>query len=187
MASLKKTQRDLRIILRALEPGDIELLYKWENDPEIWRISNTYAPFSKYILEKYIESSHLDIYQVKQMRLIIDVYEGRSRKARSVGTIDLFDFDPYHNRAGMGILIGGKADRGRGYASMALKEFTDYCFNVLQLHQLYCNVLPSNKESLKLFRRHGFTICGKKKDWIRTPGSYVEEYTLQLINPSEIN
>jgi len=185
MPAAKKPYPPIKVRLRALEPSDIDIIYRWENDPEIWRISSTYTPFSKYILEKYIESSHLDIYQVKQMRLIIDLLDKKDEVVRAVGTIDLFDFDPYHNRAGVGILIGEKADRKKGYASAALKEFTDYCFNILQLHQVYANVVPANKESLTLFKKHGFMICGRKKDWIRMPGSYAVEYMLQLINPSD--
>ncbi len=64
---------EVEIVLRAPEPGDLNLLYKWENDPGIWQVSNTITPFSKYILEKYIETAHMDIYQVKQLRLMIDV------------------------------------------------------------------------------------------------------------------
>lgn len=186
MPSVKKSKGQTNVRLRAIEPGDIDLIYRWENDPEIWRISNTLTPFSRYILEKYIESSHLDIYQVKQLRLVIDVTDKPKGKARAVGTIDLFDFDPFHNRAGIGILIGEKADRKKGYASAALREFVNYCFNVLQLHQIYCNVNPSNEDSLKLFRRLGFKICGRKKDWVKMPGRYAEEYMLQLINPSDV-
>ena len=169
------------IVLRAPEPEDIDMLYRWENDPEIWHVSNTITPFSKYILEKYIENAHLDIYQVKQLRLMIDVKENRTR-TRTVGAIDLFDFDPYHNRAGVGILIGDKSDRNKGIATLALKKFIDYCFNTLQLHQLYCNITKGNEDSLKLFRKCGFRITGRKAEWIKTPGKYLEELMLQLIN-----
>lgn len=186
MSEKLKNKPAFEIRLRALEPADINVIYKWENDPDIWRISNTYTPFSKYILEKYIENSHLDIFQVKQMRLMIDVQHNNENSVRSVGTIDLFDFDPYHNRAGVGILIGEKSDRKKGYASAALKKFIDYGFNILQLHQLYCNIVPANEDSIKLFENQGFKICGRKNDWIKTPGRYIEEYMLQLINPNDI-
>jgi diamine N-acetyltransferase len=172
------------MILRAPEIRDIDLLYRWENDPEIWQVSNTIAPFSKYILEKYIENAHLDIYQVKQLRLMIDVQENTSH-LRTIGTIDLFDFDPYHNRAGIGILIGDKSDRSKGYATRALGKFIDYCFNTLQLHQLYCNITTGNDDSLKLFMKCGFTTTGRKTDWIKVPGKYLDELILQLINPGE--
>ena len=185
MQDMTKATDDFDIRLRALEPSDIDVIYRWENDPSIWRISNTYTPYSKHILEKFIENAHLDIYQTRQMRFMIDVHTPRSKKGRAVGTIDMFDFDPYHNRAGVGILIGEKSDRKKGYATTALKKFINYSFGLLHLHQLYCNILSSNTDSLKLFQQQGFRTCGKKKDWIRMPGSYEEEQMLQLINPED--
>jgi diamine N-acetyltransferase len=176
---------EYEIILRAPELSDIDVLYRWENDPEIWHVSNTYTPFSKYVLEKYIENAHLDIYQVKQLRLMIDVRESHVAEARPVGTIDLFDFDPYHNRAGIGILIGEKSDRKKGYASGALEKFIDYSFNTLQLHQLYCNITEGNNSSLRLFKKFGFAVSGHKADWIKTPRKYLRELLLQLINPGD--
>jgi diamine N-acetyltransferase len=178
-------QGKYEISLRAPESADVELLYRWENDPEIWHVSNTITPFSKFILEKYIENAHLDIYQVKQLRLMIDVNGHDNGKSRTVGTIDLFDFDPYHNRAGVGILVGDKTDRKKGYATLALEKFIDYCFSTLQLHLLYCNITRENSDSLRLFKKAGFTVSGHKKDWIKTPGGYIEELFLQLINPGD--
>jgi diamine N-acetyltransferase len=172
------------ITLRALEPSDIDWLFRWENDPEIWKVSNTITPYSRYTLEKYIETAHLDIYQVKQLRMMIDVKESSGKKTRPIGTIDLFDFDPFHNRAGVGILIGEKSDRKKGYASEALSKFVRYAFQVLQLHQLYCNIATNNLESIGLFTRNGFSISGEKKDWLKTGAGYKNEYLLQLINSS---
>jgi diamine N-acetyltransferase len=175
---------DPEIVLRALEPGDIDILYQWENDPEIWHVSNTITPFSRYILEKYIENSHLDLYQMKQLRLMIDIKE--NNRFRSIGAIDLFDFDPYHNRAGVGILIGNKSDRKKGYATTALNKFIDYSFKTLQLHQLYCNITTGNNDSLELFIKCGFRITGRKTDWIKSPAGYLEEVVLQLINAESL-
>ncbi len=171
------------IILRALEPSDIELLYSWENDSEIWKVSNTIVPYSKYILKKYLENSHLDIYQTRQLRLMIDLKDDKQGNPKSIGTVDLFDFDPYHNRAGVGILIGDKSERKKGFASITLKKLIDYAFHTLQLHQIYCNILTDNKESLSLFQKHGFKLIGEKKEWIKMPGKFMGEYMLQLINP----
>lgn len=170
------------IVLRALEPYDVDLLYEWENDTEIWRLSNTITPFSKYILQKYIDESHLDVYQTKQLRLMIDIAESGTNLVKTIGTVDLFDFDPFHNRAGVGILIGEKGERKKGYASLALSGLIEYAFEKLQLHQLYCNIIEDNKESLKLFEKQGFKITGLKKDWIKIPGGYSNVCFLQLMN-----
>lgn len=173
------------IKLRALEPSDVELLYKWENDQRIWRVSSTIVPFSKHILNKYIENTHLDIYQTRQLRLMIELHRPEHDTQVPIGTVDLFDFDPYHNRAGIGILIADEEYRGKGYASKALTTLLDYTFNTLQLHQVYCNVLTENQPSLTLFKNHGFEIVGNKKEWIKTPKRYLDEYILQCINPAD--
>ena len=92
--------------LRALEPGDIELMYAWENDTEIWGVSGTLAPFSRHTLERFIEEQQFDIFQTRQQRLIIETPEGLP-----VGALDLFDLDPVNLRAGVGILIHDTAQR----------------------------------------------------------------------------
>ena len=86
------------IRLRALEPEDIDVLYKWENDTRIWKMSNTVAPFSKYVLRRFVEDQKYDIYETKQLRMII---ESRA-DGRAVGAIDLFEIDPTNRRAGGG-------------------------------------------------------------------------------------
>ena len=170
----------MQVKLRALEPGDIDLLYKWENDKQIWQISDTIAPFSKFILQKYLDNSHLDIYQAKQLRLMIDLTE--KDNCQTVGTIDLFDFNPIHLRAGVGILIGGNEDRNKGVATLALRELIKYAFSILNLHQLYCNIQAENKISLRLFENAGFIIVGTKKEWLKSHDCYKDEVLLQLIN-----
>jgi len=167
-----------KIKLRALEPEDLELLYEWENNDSYWVISNTVTPFSKYTLKRYLENSHKNIYETGQLRLMIDIIPEKI----TIGTIDIFDFDPFHKRAGLGILIADENNRRKGYATMSLKCLINYCFSTLQLHQLYCNILSNNCESIDLFKKQGFVQSGIKKDWIKTPNGYLDEYMFQLIN-----
>jgi diamine N-acetyltransferase len=170
------------IRLRAPEPEDLELLYKWENNSSNWIISNTTVPFSRYILKRYLENSHKTIFETGQVRLMIDLIPEKT----TIGTIDIFDFDAFHKRAGLGILIGETENRRKGYASMALKCLINYCFETLQLHQLYCNILENNCESMELFGKNGFTRAGIKKDWVRSSEGYLNEHLFQLINPREL-
>jgi diamine N-acetyltransferase len=147
-----------KITLRALELADAELLYQWENDMTLWHLSNTLTPFSKFTLEQYILNAHQDIFTIKQLRLMIDLVE----ENKTIGSIDLFDFDPNHRRAGLGILIL-RDYRGKGYASEALDLMIDYGFQTLKLHQLFCNIGVSNKESLNLFTKKKFRDHRKEK------------------------
>lgn len=166
-----------RVRLRAPEPEDLDLLYLWENDPEVWHVSNTLTPFSRYTLKNYIENSHLDIYQAKQLRLMIDL----TGSFTTIGTIDLYDFEPLHNRAGIGILIGDATQRGKGYAADALDLMIEYAFGILCLHQLFCGIGANNKPSIDLFKSRRFAQCGERKDWLKTPEGWQSELLFQLI------
>lgn len=169
------------VALRAVEPADAELIFKFENDPAIWQVSNTITPFSRYTIEQYILNSDQDIFTAKQLRLMIDVIKD---EVQPIGAVDLFDFDPQHRRAGVGILILDK-ERGHGYASEALELLKSYVFGTLQLHQLFCHVTSDNAASLALFQKHGFTISGTRKEWLLLNGKWVDEIILQCMNPEE--
>jgi diamine N-acetyltransferase len=163
-----------QIYLRTLEPADADIILKWENNSDNWRVSNTLVPFSRKLIEDYVNSAQ-DIYSIKQLRFIICLVEND----KEIGAIDLFDFDPYHLKVGLGILIAELEDRRNGYAKEAVLLIKEYCFNHLNLHQVYCNILSKNKASIDLFEKSGFTICGTKKDWIKNKEGWLDELMLQ--------
>ncbi len=175
--------RKKEIILRAPEPEDLDILYRWENDPAIWSVSNTLTPFSKYVLRQYLEKAHHDIFELKQARFMIDLRPD-GMPPRTIGTIDLFGYDPLHLRAGVGILIKEEQDRQKGYAGRALDILLEYCFTTLQLHQVYCNIDADNKASIQLFRSRGFIETGRKKEWKKREGQWVDELFFQLLAAS---
>ena len=163
--------------MRALEPSDLDFLYQLENDTGIWEISGTLKPYSRKVLKKYLENAHRDIYEVKQLRLCICQGDGRL-----VGLIDLFDFDPRHRRAGVGIVIAKAGDRNKGMGAEALSLLCGYAFKILDLHQLYANILAENRESIHLFEKMGFEKIGLKKQWIRSHSGFKDEIMFQKIS-----
>lgn len=165
------------ILLRALEPEDLGFLYQIENDARFWEVSHTQTPFSKYLLKQYLENAHQDIYESKQLRLMI----AEVNTDQSVGMIDLFDFNPQHHRAGIGIVIDTHF-QAKGYASEALKLLIDYSFSTLNLHQLFANITPDNTNSISLFQKCGFQQIAEKKDWLYVNGAYKNELLFQLIH-----
>ncbi|SNZ00648.1 GNAT family N-acetyltransferase [Flagellimonas pacifica] len=173
MLNLKGKQ----VYLRALEPEDLDFLYQLENDTSIWEISGTLKPYSKKVLRFYLENAHRDIYDVKQLRLCIC-----NMKSDCVGLIDIFDFDPKHKRAGMGIVIAKTDERNKGIGAEAISLVCDYAFSLLDLHQLYANILEENEASIHLFEKMGFEKIGVKKEWIRTSTGFKNELMFQKIN-----
>lgn len=171
------TLKGEHIYLRALEPEDLDFIYDIENNQDIWEISNTLTPYSKFLIKQYLENAHKDIFEVKQLRLVISTLN-----KKTIGLIDIFDFDFQNKRAGIGILIKESRNRHKGYGKEALKLLIDYCFKHLNLHQLYCNISEENEASIKLFKHYNFEKVGLKQDWNIVNGAYKNEYLFQLIN-----
>lgn len=169
-----------KVSLRALEPDDVEVLYKWENDRAIWHLSNTITPLSRFTLEQYVLSAGQDIYATRQMRMMVDLNEPE-HGIKTIGSVDLFEFEPAHRRAGVGILIHD-GFRGKGFASEALDLLINYAFETLQLHQLFTNISKTNEDSVRLFDIKGFQLIGTKKEWNRIRNNWEDENMYQLIN-----
>ena len=76
-------------MLRALEPQDVDYLYRTENDPDFALFGDQHPPYSRFLLNNYIEQAHQSIYQAQQLRLVIH----HKMANTAIGLIDLFDFD----------------------------------------------------------------------------------------------
>lgn len=172
--------QDDRVRLRAMEPEDCRAMYRWENDTSLWMLGDTTQPFSRAALAEFVAQASQDIYQARQLRLMI---EPLANHGEAIGCVDLFAFDPLNRRAGVGILVYEPGMRRRGYASAALRLLTDYAFGHLDLRQLWADVPVSNTASLGLFAQAGFSGDTVRRQWVRcADGSYEDARFLQRFN-----
>ncbi|TDN88691.1 diamine N-acetyltransferase [Salegentibacter sp. 24] len=166
-----------KVYLRALEPEDLDFVHSVENTEDFWEVSATQTPYSRFMIKQYLENAHRDIYDVKQLRLVIcDLQD------KEIGLIDVFDFEPKDRRAALGILIADASERGKGYGAETLKLICNYCFKHLAMHQVYANITEGNETSVKLFENLSFKRVGVKKDWTYVNGRFKDEILYQLIN-----
>ncbi len=163
------------IHLRALEPSDLDFLFALENDQRLWTVSNTLVPFSEFTLKEYIAHAKDDIFTAKQQRFVIS-----DAQNNALGLIDLYEFDPIHHRAGIGLVIA-ETLRGKGIGKEALSLIEEVAFQRFQLHQLYAGVGEDNPASLALFKAAGYKQCGLKKDWNYYNNDYHNEVVFQKI------
>lgn len=165
------------ISLRAIEPEDLDIIYSWENDSDSWYLGNTNIPFSKNTIRRFINESANNLFVDCQLRLMIDILENN----KTIGSVDLYDFDAINMRAAVGIIINSEF-RNIGYATNALDLLIQYCFNLLTLKQLYCYISESNSHSQRLFEKANFQNTGLLKDWIKNKGKWESVYIYQLLN-----
>lgn len=165
-----------QITLRALEPTDLDTLYRWENDTALWAVSDTAAPYSRETLWHYLEGYTGDIYAQRQLRLMITL----SADGTPVGTIDFLNFDPLNNRAELGLFIDGNY-RGQGLGRKALDLLTAYARDHIGLRQLYVFIALDNEVCLKLFEDYGYSRVGVLKSWVKRGSTYRDVALLQML------
>ena len=160
--------------LRALEPEDLDFLYKIENDSALWGVGNTNVPYSRYVLHDYIAHAKNDIYADQQVRLVVENGVGKT-----IGVADITNFDARNLRAEVGIVIL-REYRQQGYALKALQQISHYALNILHLHQLYGVADTANTASMELFRKAGYSHTGLLKDRLFDGKTYHDAMLMQL-------
>lgn len=163
------------IRLRAMEPEDLDLLYRIENDVELWNVGATNVPYSRYTLHDYIANASDDIYVDRQVRMMVENQGGEI-----VGIVDVVNFDPCNCRAEVGLIIL-EAFRRRGYGGKVLETVAAYARNILHVHQLFAFVDMRNEASLRLFRRQGYQESAVIKDWLYDGREYRDAVLMQLV------
>lgn len=164
-----------QITLRALEPTDLDTLYRWENDTALWAVSDTVAPYSREALWHYLEGYTGDIYAQRQLRLMVTLANGTP-----VGTIDFLNFDPLNNRAELGLFIAGDY-RGQGLGRQALDLLTAYARDHIGLRQLYVFIALDNTVCLNLFEDFGYSRVGVLNSWVKRGTTYRDVALLQML------
>lgn len=166
MNKLQQEHTRPKVILRAMELEDLDLMYSIENDRGLWNVGATNVPYSRQALHKFISSTTYDIYADKQVRLIMT-----NQDDDFIGIIDLYDFDPQHLRAELGIVVREQY-RYQGYGIAAVEELIAYSRSVLHLHQLYAIVSVDNTYCVKLLTHAGFEHGAELKDWLFDGDTY---------------
>lgn len=161
--------------LRSPEPEDLELMYRMENDAQLWSVACNALPYSRHTLRTYLKNTQQDIYSEHQARFVIELNNGEV-----AGMIDLVDFDPHNRRAEVCIGILGEY-RNLGIGREALSLICKYSIEYLHLHQLYAYIETDNDASIALFTAMGFKETATLKEWLHRDKKYCDVLFLQLI------
>jgi len=158
-----KLLEDDVLVLRALEPEDLDLLYTIENDTATWCVSNTAGPYSRFALKQYLAAQPCDIFENRELRLVVM----RRADSKAIGLLDITGYEPVHARAEIGLALQAE-ERGKGYASRALSLAHEYARSILRLHLLYAHVSTKYNPSCRsLFANRGYTEVAILPGWNR--------------------
>ena len=149
--------------LRALEPGDLDALLRWENDPAHWVVGQRTSPYSRDSLQRYIAAASADFWEVGQIRFVLCT----DASDEALGLVDIFQGERLHRRAEVGVLIDS-AHRGKGLAVSALRLVQDWAVRHAMLSQLYAEIYSDHLAAQNVFAHAGFVQVGCWKKWVQT-------------------
>lgn len=162
-----------RVLLRAIEISDADMLQQMMNDENIERMMWGYSfPVARHQQIKWIEglSGEKSVF-----RAIIDV------NGTAIGTIILSDIDMRNGSAEIHIKLANAAERGKGYGTDAVSALVLYAFNTLRLNCVYCRINEDNIASQKMFEKCGFKQEGRLRERVFRDGKYYDFYEYSIL------
>jgi len=140
------------ITLRKPTADDFDLVFRWENTPELWKVSEQTGPFTvEDILDFHARCLDDTNHEITRRLICLNTIP--------IGAIDIFDFDKKTRNCGLGIFIADNGLRRKGHATEALRQ----ALQMLQddgCHLVKAIIYEDNTESVRLFSRAGFTKAG---------------------------
>ncbi len=166
----------MNLILRALEPDDVDALFRWENEDSMRQYGLDRAPVSRQLLVDYVTNYNPNIFSAGQLRLIVEEMDTK----QPIGALDLYEVDSINRRAAVGIVID-EAYRGKGFGKRSMIKLIRFCHAHFGLHQLWAVVSVKNTVSARLFESVGFKTSGRLRSWVRIGETYEDALIYQLI------
>lgn len=162
-----------KIILRALELEDAEVLREMINDSEIEKnVAGWSFPVSKHAQIEWIEKvnkSYTDyVFAIEYLDM------------GCIGVANLINIDWKNRSAFHGIKLVNKDFRGKGIGTDTVLTIMNYAFNELQLNRLDGSIIEHNSASQKLYKKCGWEIEGIKKEAIFKSGKYYNNYIVGI-------
>lgn len=155
-----------KIYLRPIQKNDINHLNKWKNDEEVYKyLGGGFMPTSIDQQEQWLES--LMDTSGNNKRFIICDYDNFP-----IGMVGLYCINWIHRTCEIGIYIGSKEAKGKGYGKEACLLIEKFANEYVNIRKIKLNVVSDNKVAINLWKSLGYNKIGEytKERYIK--GSY---------------
>ena len=162
-----------KVLLRAIEEQDKEMLLNLINDPEITKITGRYSNSYDHQINWFRSISN-------SVDSLYHIIADKKSPQIALGIIILSHMDLNNKTAEIYIKLM-KSVRKKGYGQDAVNTMVSYAFCQFQLNCIYSNILEYNTASRRLFEKCGFKQEGIHKSRINKDGHYrmVCTYTIK--------
>ncbi len=172
MKYFKKLVGD-NIYLSPRRVEDAEKFTEWLNDFE----TTDYIGRSCAIVTVESEKEHLEEHIRDEANFVIV----NLTNEEIIGTIGLLNINHLQRTAVLGIFIGDKTSRNKGYGTEAIKLLLDYGFNYLNLNNIKLDLMEFNERALACYKKCGFKEYGRRRKCNFINGKYYDTIEMDIL------
>ena len=165
-----------QVYLRLISSEDVSEEYvKWMNDYEVTRYTESkYIQFSRANLIEYVNRVN------DESNYMFAVFANESEK--HIGNIKLGNINWIHRYGDVGLIIGDKEYYGKGIATESISLVSEFAFNHLNLHKIWCGIYKNNVGSIRAFEKSGYEVYATEKSKYFFEGRYVDAVYMHKFN-----
>ena len=172
MKYFKKLVGD-RIYLSPRSTEDAEIFTEWINDFQV----TDYTGMSDQLMSLDGERKYLEENSNLEASFAIVTLDDN----KLIGTVSLEDIKHTYRRATLGIFIGDKDYRSKGYGTEAIRLILDYGFNYLNLNNIKLNLMEFNERAFKCYQKCGFKEYGRRRKDNFINGRYYDTIEMDIL------
>lgn len=162
------------IYLSPISVDALEKYTKWMNEFE----TTDYIGKSNKICTIEKEKEFLENC-AKDESIILGIVELKNNNL--IGNCGLKKINNISRTATLGIFIGDKEERNKGYGAEAIRLLLDYGFNYLNLHEINLDIFEFNKRAIKCYEKVGFKEYGRRRECIYLNGKYYDKISMDIL------
>jgi len=164
-----------KIILRPVEPSDIETIVSHINDEEIRNYLQMVFPLNTVREQEWVKNLYRD-----QNNIVFGIVPKNNEVI--IGTTGLHDINWIDRVAEFGIVIFDKASWNMGFGTEATKLMLKYAFEHLNLHKIFLRVCEYNERALHVYEKCGFRIEGRLRKQRFKWGKYHDIFIMGILD-----
>jgi len=157
------------LFLSPLSKDDkLENYSRWINDQE----TTLFMGSGKFPLSIDALKDYINGFKNSRDGMLLGIF--LKENLNHIGNVTLQDIEHTDRRAEIGIFIGEKEARGKGYATEVIKILAGHAFKKLNLNKLTSGIIEGNDSSKKVFMKAGFSVEGILREHFYLDGKYLD-------------
>lgn len=166
--------RGVKTVLRPIDETDLELLHKWENDPELTYFLNA---------DRYRSMSHEEIHRrYRQIRMdpTMELFVIETHSGVRIGMVGYDNLSIERRSFRVYIGIGEKEYWNQGYGSDAMRTLLQHGFTDLRADRIYLSVYDFNDRAIASYRKCGYRVDGVRRNVALVDGQWCDSIEMSV-------